>query len=234
MSEIASALVARGFQHAWVIDTEFRPIRGGRPIPRCIVARCIITDETLRLWVADDPAPRCPFGLDRSELFIAYSADAEIGVFLKIGWPVPLCALDLYSEYLRIRNGLPRQGKGDGLKEALAYFGEATMGISDKISMLTLAVRGGPFTEEEKKELLVGCEADVEHTERFLERMWRKAGLDDEKTFKQALWRGRYQGAVAYMRAIGVPLNIPLLKRMIEHWEELKLTLIDKFGSRFM
>ena len=231
MSEISQALVARGFRHTWVIDTEFNPIRGGRPIPHCIVARCIITDETLRLWVADDPAPRCPFALDRSELFVAYSADAEIGVFLKIGWPVPLCVLDLYSEYLRIRNGLLRQGKGDSLKEALAYFGEPTMGISDKTSMLTLAVRGAPFTEEEKKELLVGCEADVEHTERFLERVWRK--VDDEKTFKQALWRGRYQGAVAYMRAIGVPLNIPLLKRMTEHWEELKLTLIDKFGSRY-
>jgi hypothetical protein len=233
MSEITQALSARGFHHAWLIDTEYRQARGGRPNPHCIVAHCLITGEVLRLWVAGGSLLPCPFALDRSELFIAYSADADIGVFLKLGWPPPLCVLDLYTEYLRIRNGLLRQGKGDGLIDALAHFGEPTMGVQEKDSMRSLAMRGGPYTEEEKKELFVYCEADVEATERLLNRMWRKAGLDNGKTFKQALWRGRFQGAVAVMRAIGVPLNISLLKRLTEHWEDLKRALIDKFGSRY-
>jgi DNA polymerase I-like protein with 3'-5' exonuclease and polymerase domains len=233
MSEISQAFVTRGFRHAWVIDTEYQQARGGRPDPHCIVAHCAITSETMRLWVAGGLRPPCPFALDRSELFIAYSADAEIGVFLTLGWPPPLCVLDLYTEYLRMRNGLLRQGKRDRLIDALAYFGEPTMGVIEKDSMRSLAMRGGPFTEEEKKQLLMYCEADVEATERLLNRMWRKAGLDNEKTFKQALWRGRFQGAVAVMRAIGVPLNVSLLKRLTDHWEELKLTLIDKFGGRY-
>jgi hypothetical protein len=216
-----------------VIDTEYRQLRGGRPDPHCIVARCGITGETLRLWVSGDPAPRCPFALDRSELFIAFSADAEIGVFLSLGWPAPLCVLDLYSEYLRMRNGLPRLNKKDGLIEALSYFGEPTMGVDEKDSMRALAIRGRPLTEKEEELLLIYCETDVEATERLLDRMWRKAGLVEEKTFKQAVWRGRYQGAVAYMRAIGVPLNVPLLKRMTRHWERLRLALIEKHGSRY-
>jgi hypothetical protein len=210
---ISQALRARGFRHARVIDTEYRQARGGRPDPHCIVARCIITGEVVRLWVSGEPAPRCPFALDGSELFIAFSADAEVGVLLKLGWPPPLCILDLYSEYLRMRNGLPRHGEGNGLIDALAHFGEPTMGVVEKDSMRALAIRGGRYTDEEAELLLIYCEADVEATERLLARMWRKAGLDDEKTLKQALWRGRYQAAVAYMRAIGVPLNIPLLKR---------------------
>jgi hypothetical protein len=186
----------------------------------------------VRLWVAGGLRPACPFALDRSELFIAYSADAEIGVFLKLGWPPPLCVLDLYTEYLRMRNGLPRQGKGDSLIDALAYFGEPTMGMIEKHSMRSLAMRGGPYTEQEKKDLLVYCEADTEGLERLLGRMWRKAGLDDERTFKQALWRGRFQGAVAVMRAIGVPLDVALLKRLTDHWETLKLALMQIAHSR--
>jgi hypothetical protein len=171
MNEIAQALIAHGFRRAWLIDTEFKQPRGGRPEAHCIVARCIITGKTLRLWVSGEQAPRCPFALDRSELFVCFSADAEVGVFLKLGWPPPLCILDLYSEYLRIRNGLPRRGEGNGLLDALAYFGEPTMGVVEKDSMRSLAKRGGPYTDEEAKLLLIYCEADVEATERLLIRM---------------------------------------------------------------
>ena len=79
---LAQILAGKGFRHAWVIDSEYRQPWGERPTPHCIVAHCVITGETLRLWVGDDPSPPCPFALDRSELFIAYAADAEVGCFL--------------------------------------------------------------------------------------------------------------------------------------------------------
>jgi hypothetical protein len=232
-TEAAQSLAAIGFSRAWIIDSEYRQPRGERSTPHCIVARCIITGETLRLWVSGESTPRCPFALDRSELFIAYAADAEIGAFLALGWPAPLCVIDLYAEFLRVRNGLPRQDKKDGLIEALAYFGEAAMGADEKDTMRSLAIRGAPFTEEEKKELLAYCEDDVEATERLFFRMWRKATLGDPRTFKQAVWRGRYLGAVAMMRATGVPLDTALLQRWITHWDALKLSLIEKYGSRY-
>jgi hypothetical protein len=232
-TEVAQTLVSFGFRHAWVIDSEYRQPRGERPTPHCIVARCIITGETRRLWVGSGLLLPCPFALDHTELFIAYAADAEIGAFLPLGWPPPLCVLDLYVEFLRIRNGLPRQDRKDGLVEALSYFGEPAMGVDEKDSMRVLAIRGGPFTEEEKKDLMIYCEADVEATERLFFRMWRKAGLSDPKIFKRAIWRGRYMGAVAVMRAIGVPLNTALLQRWVAHWAALRISLIEKYGSRY-
>jgi DNA polymerase I-like protein with 3'-5' exonuclease and polymerase domains len=177
-------------------------------------------------------SPVCPFALDRTELFIAYAADAELGVFLQLGWPLPLCVLDLYVEFLRVRNGLPRQNRKDGLIEALDYFNESAMGVDEKDSMRAIAIRG-PSTEQEEKDLLVYCEEDVEATERLFPHIWHKAGLGALKTFKRALWRGRYMGSVAVMRAIGVPINTTTLKRWINHWGELKLSLIRKYGNRY-
>jgi hypothetical protein len=232
-TEVIQALVSFGFRHAWTIDSEYKQPPGDRPTPHCIVAHCLITGEVRRLWVSGELLPPCPLALDHTELFIAYAADAEIGVFLKLGWPAPLCVLDLYAEFMRIRNGMPRQDRKDGLIEALVYFSEGAMGVDEKDSMRALAMRGAPFTEEEKKELLVYCEDDVEATERLFFHVWRKAFLGETKTFKRALWRGRYLGAVAVMRAVGVPLNTAILRLLVTHWEALRLSLIDKYGSRY-
>jgi hypothetical protein len=162
-----------------------------------------------------------------------WSADADIGAFLALGWAPPLCVIDLRTEFLRIRNGLPLQNKKDGLLGALAYFGEAAMGADEKESMRALGIRGGPFTEEEGKDLFVYCERDVDATERIFFRLWPKFGLSDLRTFNRAVWRGRYLGAVAVMRAIGVPLDTTLLRQLVDHWQELKLALIDKYGGKY-
>jgi DNA polymerase I len=232
---IALFLVSIGFCHAWVIDSEFKQPWGERPTPHCIVARCIITGETLRLWVGDSLSPRCPFALNRSELFIAYAADAEVGVFLRLGWPAPLCILDLFPEFLRMVNGHLRrpERKRDGLIDALAHFGEPSMGADEKDEFRALAIRGGPFTDAEKGILVDYCDVDREATERLLGRMWAKANLDDPKVFNQALWRGRYVAAVAAIRAIGVPVNVSLLKRFDANWEALKAALIERLGGRY-
>ena len=235
MNALALVLVAWGYRHAWVFDSEFRQPWGERPTPHCIVAHCVITGEWLRLWVGDDPSPPCPFALDRSELFIAYAADAEVGCFLQLGWPPPLCILDLYPEFLRLVNGHRRrpERKHDGLIDALAHFGEPSMGAAEKDEFRALAIRGGPYTDAEKKTLLEYCETDVEATERLLYRMWSKANLDDSKIFNQALWRGRYQAAVAAIRAIGVPIDVSLLKRLVANWGTLKAALIKRLGGRY-
>jgi DNA polymerase I-like protein with 3'-5' exonuclease and polymerase domains len=232
-SEATQALASFGFRKAWVIDSEYQQPPGERPTPWCIVAHCLITGETLRLWVGDNVKPRCPFALDGSELFIAWAADADIGALLALGWPPPLCVVDLYAEHIRARNGLPRQDKKDGLLQALSYFNEDAIGVEEKESMRALAIRGAPFTEQEKKDLLAYCQSDVDATERLFFRVWHKASLYNPKTFKQTIWRGRYLGAVAVMRAIGVPLDTALLQRLTHHWAELKLALIDKYGSRY-
>jgi hypothetical protein len=233
MNNVARALAAAGFKRAWVIDSEYCQPWGSRPTPHCIVARCVITEETMRLWAGGGITLRCPFVGDQSELFIAYAADAEIGVFLSLGWVPPLCILDLFPEFLRMMNGRPREREHDGLIDALAHFGEPSMGADEKQTMRELAIRGAPFTEAEKRELIDYCEGDVNATERLLLRMWRAAGLDAEKTFKQALWRGRYVAAVAAIRATGVPLNTQLLRRFDANWDRSKATLIETVSARY-
>jgi hypothetical protein len=236
-SDLAAALAAKHFRRVWVIDSEYRQPWGERPTPHCIVARCAITGEEIRYWCGSGIRPPCPFALDGSELFIAYAADAEMGCFLQLGWPIPPYILDLFPEFLRMRNGRPRERHKDGLIDALAHFGEPSMGADEKDTLRELAIRGAPFTSDEKRELLDYCARDVDATFRLLKRMWLAAQLDRPKIFAQASWRGRYMGAVAVMRAIGVPIDMPLFRRFVEYFlgyeNELKAALIAKLGAPF-
>jgi hypothetical protein len=236
--DLAGALREKGFRHAWVIDTEYRQPWGERPTVHCVCARCAITSEEIRYWCGDGIWSACPFALDETELFIAYAADAEMGCFLQLGWPIPPFVLDLFAEFLRIRNGVPHPHHKDGLLEALAHFGEPTMDASEKERFRQIAIRGAPFAPEERHGLLNHyCPADVEATLRLLRHMWRAARLDNRKIFAQALWRGRYMGAVAVMRAIGVPIDMLLLRRFTDHFlthgSELAQALIDRIGAPF-
>jgi hypothetical protein len=235
--EIAEALAAKGFRRALVIDSEYRQPWGERPTPHCIVARCAITGEEIRYWCGGNLWPPCPFALDGSELFIPWAADAEMGCFLQLGWPIPPYILDLFPEFLRMRNGHPREHIKNSLLDALAYFGEPAMGADEKDTMRQLAIRGAPFKAEEPRDLLDYCALDVDATFRLLKRMWFAARLDRPKIFAQALWRGRYMGAVAVMRAIGVPIDMTLLRRFedyfLTHEDDLKAALIAKLGAPF-
>jgi hypothetical protein len=235
--DLAEALAAKGFRRAWVIDSEYRQPWGERPTPHCIVARCAITGEEIRYWCGGGVWPPCPFTLDKSELYIFWAADADTGCFLQLGWPVPPCILDLFPEFLRTRNGHPCGYYKSGLLDALAFFGEPAMGATEKDAMRQLAIRGAPFTPEERRDLIDYCALDVDATLRLLKRMWFAARLDHRKVFGQALWRGCYMGAVAVMRAIGVPIDMPLLRRFADcfltHGVELKEALIARLGAPY-
>jgi hypothetical protein len=225
-------LAARGFRRAWTIDFEYGQPDGERPAPRCMVARCAITSESASLWL-DGLKPRCPFTLASDELFIAYSADAELGCFSSLDWPAPPFILDLFPEFLRYRNGWPREREHDGLVDALAHFGEPSLGSDEKNSYRRLAIRGGPYTPQEQAELIEYCATDIDATELLLERLAPAAGLDNPKIFEQALMRGRFAMPVAAMRANGVPINVALAKRFDRHWSRLKLTLADRLDAHY-
>jgi hypothetical protein len=232
--DLAEALAAKGYCRAWVIDSEYRQPWGERPVPHCIVAYCVITGETIRYWCGGNIWPPCPFTFDGSEVFVTWAADAEVGCFLQLGWPVPPYILDLFPEFLRMRNGHPREHIKSGLLDALAYFGEPGMGADEKDAMRQLAIRGAPFTPQEEHDLLDYCALDVSATFRLLKRIWFAARLERPKIFAQALWRGRYMGAAAVMRAIGVPIDMPLLRRFTDsfltHGPEFAEALIAKLG----
>jgi DNA polymerase-1 len=212
-------VAGRTFDEIWLVDFEFHAPAGEKPQVICLVARELGTDRLLRLW--HDEIGRCnklPYRTDRDCLFVAYYASAEIGCHLCLGWPLPENILDLYTEFRLLTNGLSSPC-GNGLLGALAWHGLDTMASQEKTAMRDLAIRGGPFTADEKAALLDYCQSDVDALARLLPPM------EETLDLPHALLRGRYMRAAARMEQTGVPMDVPLLERLRDNWGDLKSRL---------
>ncbi len=148
----------REFREVWFVDFEFSAPPGERPDPICLVAREWSSGRTLRIWqdtLKKLKGPPYPIGDD--SLFVAYYASAELGCHLALGWPLPANVLDLFVEFRNRTNGNPPPC-GASLLGSLTYFGLDGIGAAEKAGMQNLAIRGGPWTGSERKELLDYCE----------------------------------------------------------------------------
>jgi DNA polymerase I len=135
------------FREVWAADFEFAAPGGERPKPICLVARELKTRRTVRQW-EDEFGPLPPYSTDPDSLFVAFYASAEFGCHLALGWPMPERILDLFAEHRCLTNGVPT-GYGNSLLGALAYHGLDGLGADEKSEMRALAMRGGPWTNEE-------------------------------------------------------------------------------------
>lgn len=208
------------FSEVWLADFEFSAPPGGRPQPHCLVAREFFTGRTLKIW-ADDlrEMDSPPFDCGATSLLVAYFASAELGCFLELGWKMPAHVLDLFTEFRRLTNGTPVPS-GNGLLGALTYFGLDAMGACVKECMRDLAIRGGPYSEDERAALIEYCEGDVTALIKLLHAM--RSNIDWER----ALLRGRYMIAVARMESNGIPIDVPLLESLKQHWTSVQSRLI--------
>ena len=204
------------FERVWVLDFEFQQQPGDVPSVHCLVARCLRSGQTIRQWVTDNPTP---FRFRPNDLLVAYFASAEIGCLLSLGWELPRFVLDLYCEWRVATNGL---SVGRGLLDAAMSHGLSVMESSEKTSMRDLAIRGGPFTDDEKRALVAYCEQDVITTSRLLERMLPTIDLD------RALLRGEYMTSVAKMERTGVPVDVETLKSLKHRWEDIVQHLVER------
>jgi len=149
------------FEEVWVVDTEYSAVVGCRPVPICVVARELRSGREHRIWqdgLATLREP--PFRLDDRALFVSYAAPAEFSVFHALGWPAPARVLDLFVEFRALTNGL-NTVSGAGLLGALVHHGLPAMDGVEKTAMRDLAIRGGPFTADERQALLDYCAEDV-------------------------------------------------------------------------
>jgi DNA polymerase I len=213
------------FAAVWVLDFEFNPSPGERPVPVCMVAREVRTGQTIRLW-QDQFGPAPPFSVGRDAVIVAYVASADLGCFRALGWPVPVNILDPYVEFRNRTNGLPLPA-GKGLIGALTYFGLDSIGAAEKDEMRKLILAGGPWSEEGRAEILDYCESDVDALEQLLLAMLPRIDLP------RALLRGRYMAAVAAMEWYGVPINVPMLGLFCEHWDAIKDLLIAEIDADY-
>ena len=215
------------FREVWAVDFEFTAPPGEVPKPICMVAMDLHSGRKLRLWQDELQALReAPFDTGQHVVMVAYYASAEIGCFLALGWPVPALVLDLFCEFRAATNGLPTPC-GDGLLGALAYFGIDTIGAGKKSAMRDLAMRGGPYTIEERDALLAYCESDVVALDKLFARM------SPTVDWPRALLRGRYMVAAARMESRGTPIDTETLETLRSSWPDIQETLIERIDRDY-
>jgi len=217
------------FREVVLADFEFIPGQPGNKVERvvCGVFHMLKSGTTLRL--REDrlgPVPPYPTGPD--VLFVAYNVVAEMSCHLALGWPAPPRVLDLYAEYLaRINTFRPKGTTPPDAKliTALADFGLDTIGAEEKKAMIALILSGGPWTEQQQKDILDYCESDVLALKRLLPAMLPIIDLP------HALYRGRYMCAVAAIERNGIPIDRPALARLHTHWQRVRRRLIAEYDT---
>lgn len=215
------------FREIWLVDFEFHQPNGERPEPICMVALELRSGATIRLGPEKlHPHPRAPFPTGPDDVVVAYYASAEMNCFRALGWPMPANLLDLYAEFSNNVNGSDTPS-GRGLLGALVYYGLSGVGYAEKQAMRDLAIRGGPFTAGEVRELLAYCESDVRALQALLPAM-------EPLEVPYALFRSRFVKAVSAMEATGIPVDVPTLGKLRQHWDLIKQKLIDQAGRDYV
>jgi DNA polymerase-1 len=215
------------FREVWIGDFEFGGY-DGKPDIRCAVFHELHTGRTMRLWVDElRRHPKPPFDIGPDTLFVAHYASAELNCFRELGWPFPANVLDTFVELRRLVNG---RG-GASYLDLLAYFGEDAMSALEKEELRVLAMRGGPYTEEEKRRLLAYCERDVIPLAKLLPRFIKHVALDLMLNLDQY-----YIKAISNVEGRGIPLDAELVGRFIGAIDDIKILLphtIDPEGLVF-
>jgi DNA polymerase-1 len=217
------------FQEVWLIDTEFYPEggEGGLPVPVCLVGKEFKTGRKISLWQDDlFNLKVCPYDAGPDSITVAYYASAEMGVFLSLGWEFPKWVLDLYTEFRCQTNGY-YYANGAGLLGALSWFGESVVSAREKDIFREIILKGaGTYSSEEKNKILNYCASDVNYLEKLLVAM-------QDRLHEFSLLRGRYMKAAAVIERNGVPIDVPLLRKIQNCWEDLKLHLIGEIDKNF-
>jgi len=215
------------FSKIYFCDFEFTEVNGEKPIVICAVAKELRSNKTIRLLHegASEFLHKFPV-LGPNELFVAYSASAEMKCIEILGIKMPENVLDLFAEFRKLTNG-SLSPKESGLLSALRFFGHETMENAEKERMRSLAIRGGPFTEEEKSALIEYCETDVLELEKLF------LSMKDNIDLPRALLRGEYMKAIAKVELNGIPIDEDKLSEFNSKWDDLKLRLVETMGKDY-
>ena len=217
------------YREVWTMDTEYcfaDRNSGNRPTPVCLVAHEMRSNRWLRLWQHQLRRGCPPFRVDDEALFVAYYSPAEWGFFLALDWPLPEMVLDLHTEFRCLNNGLPTI-VGYSLPGALIHFGLPGIDAEEKEEMRELILTGGPWSLDEQRKIVEYCQSDVAALDRLLPAMMPRIDL------QRAVYRGRYQRAVAAMEHNGVPVNQELLGRLLENWDRIRDRIIEKADAGY-
>ena len=159
---------------------------------------------------------------------------AEFGFHAALGWGEPARALDAYVEFRHATNdGAVKSGDREkgfySIGGALRYFLEDEIDIARKHDMRERILQGPPFLAEEKHGILDYCEDDV----RALARLLPHIVPTIRSPFAQAMFRAKYQWAIAQQERRGIPMDGALLTRLRHRWQDIRLDLVTELDRPF-
>jgi DNA polymerase I len=213
------------FEQVVLADFEFVAKPGERPDVVCLAWHA--AGQTHRLW-RDQLGSAPPYRADDKVLFVCFVGNAELGCHLSLDWPLPAHVLDLSPEFRCITNGRSVPA-GKGLLGALAYYGLDSVGSKHKDAMRDRILKGWPFSEEEREQILLYCAGDVEALVRLLPRMVPDIELDS------ALHRGEFVAASARMEHRGVPIDQDIYRQLADPdaWRHVRDAMVPAIDARY-
>jgi hypothetical protein len=215
------------FKEMWAVDFEFQDFKAGDHVrPVCMTAEDLLSGRQIRFW-RDEFGPHPPFDIGDESLFISYSAGAEFSCFLVLGWEKPVHILDLYVEFIALRNG--RGGsRNPSLLSALEFFGKKGIQFGEKIDMRKLILERTFLTRDEQRAFLEYCYTDVVALRDLLPAM-----VPHIKRPWQAALRGDFMWSIAVMEHNGIPFNVDLFYDLKENWDKIQNGLIARVDQNY-
>jgi len=214
------------FKEVWAVDFEFNQVDGDNPEPICLVAHEYKSGKIIRKWLYEKSDIECPYSLNSNTLFVSFYSIAELSCHLALDWDMPCNNLDLFVEFKNLTNGRVLR-TGRNLIGALTFFGLDVMSSVEKEEMRGLAIRGGPFTQQEKESLLEYCESDAISLIKLFDIMSFRIDID------RALLRGQSMKALTHIEHSGIPIDKQYFKKISRNWEEIKLSLIEEIDKNY-
>jgi len=210
----------------WTVDFEYHTNgkEGNPPTPVCYTAKSLNTGKILKQWI-DDSTP-VPEYIHPNNIVVAYNASAEMLCHQVLGWPRADYIFDPMVEYLLLTNGKPRPAEYN--LYAVADLFDIEHPPSDyKIATRDRILAGGPYSETEKNEILDYCFTDIAVTENLFNAMKTEINLP------QALFRGRYQWAIAMMTYYGIPIDEAKYLILMGNWEYIQKKIIEAVNKDY-
>jgi len=205
------------FIRIWIVDTEYRSVRGAGVTPICIVGHELRTGATYRRWTfGQHPGPPPWNPHDPATLIVSYSVPAECGFFAALGWAQPSQMFDSYARERHDRNGVDM---GSSLLEALARRGISTpTSEAVKVKMTSTCAYGsdGEITAN-RQQITDYCAEDVAA---LLQLFIAQVGESPVSDYD--LYCGEYGIACAEMEAAGIPVDVDRLAVLARRWDEVR------------
>src|SRR5262249_7388641 len=228
------------FHEIWCVDTEFYPgaglangaVHGDAMTPLCLVALEMRSGRLVRLW-QDELGRFPPYRLDNDALILGHMLAAEFGFHIARKWGEPACALDTYLEFRHyVNDGAVKSEDREkgffGVGGALRYFLEDEIDVVRKEEMRDRILQGPPFSAQEQRDIIAYCEDDVRALARLLPHI-----IPTIRSLPHAMFRAKVQWTVAQQERRGPPINRPLLMRLRNRWEGMRLDLVTELDRPF-